>query len=135
MKRRFFAITLCAAALAALAGVAAQPAEAAPFYATRLDVRFEPARLRYPRGTCITLAARLTSPVGALPGRWVYLSEYSTRGWVGLGWACTDGNGVARMPYVVPTSPHKDNVHIYADFYGDNLFYFSCGVSRIPIGL
>ncbi len=132
--------TLAGAALALLAActavvTTARPAQAAT--GTSMTVRFEPAQSRYPRGTPITLAARLSFWGGGVANRWVEFRELSTRGDVSAGWACTDGSGVARVGYRVPTDPLKDNVCIYAVFRGDAIFARSTNYPgvRIPIGL
>jgi len=134
--RKSLLAVLVLAGLLALGAIQALPSQANACYATSMSVRFEPGQTRYPRGTYITLAARLTGPWGGVPGRWVRLEEQSTRGTVNLGWYCTDGNGFARRGYQVPTDPNKDNVCIIAYFGGDGTYYASDnrpGV-RIPIG-
>ncbi len=124
------------ALLAAFTALVAAPRAAQAATATSISVRFEPAQSRYPRGTPITLAARLSFWGGGVANRWVEFRELSTRGDVSVGWACTDGSGMARVGYRVPTDPLKDNVCIYAVFRGDAVFARSSNYPgvRIPIG-
>jgi hypothetical protein len=106
---------------------------------------FEPVKPRYRRGERMTIRLQvLVHVLTYTPDGWretsrypaqnvqVFVSEKSTRGTIRIGTLRTDRNGIARMPYVVPTDPNKDNVRICGWTWHEEPFEGQ--EKRIPIG-
>ena len=123
-----FAIAGIAAVLAPVAAVAAPP--------TALAERIAPAQSRYPRGTRVTLVAKLTCYGAPVSNQVIWYWESSSKGTVKLFYGITNYDGYSLCPYQVPTDVNKDNVYLWTAFAGTKTAGASNSTPfRIPIGL